>query len=262
MNKIDFTQSGGQPIFTDVTMQMLQQAYSDGFKAFAKAIGQLNDYIVLSGGIPSSPIGGSYLVVGGYVLIKGEYYQLAATAVPVVPGGALYYRILEQNHPIDPVEFQDGSLKNVHKLRTVLGFHGTPPGAEIGVSYFSADNFVRIPTALQRSIYGVADTWHTVGAPGEPAIASGWGSSLLRFTKREGIARIEGFLNYTGTPPGSVILTTLPAAYWPENVLTFKIQNGWELTLDTDGDLALITGGASYAGNLYINGLINYFTAQ
>ena len=89
-----------------------------------------------------------------------------------------------------------------------------------------------IAAALVKAVIGgtTEETWHTVGAAGQPAFAAGFaaGSSAPRFQLEPingGRVRLAGQVNLTANQLSSATIFTLPAGYIPARTHTFSVPS-------------------------------------
>lgn len=120
----------------------------------------------------------------------------------------------------------------------------TTVGNSTSTQQYSADAWmtkIGAPIAGQTGIE-VVESWHIVGAAGEPAFQNGWQSvDTVKFKRDRGVTYVRGAAGVTGVS-GTVF--TLPAGYRPLSgtVRTFQRQNtGGTVEVDVNSDGTIVS---------------------
>lgn len=133
MKKIDTTQASStarQPFYAR-SNRHLQESIAEGDDAVFKAMLSLynmtyvaNDMVVCYGVLnsgSSSGLGNPWNVSAGWVYYNGEFYEVPAVSGTFASGATVLVLTLTTSYQSgDPSLFSDGSLKNVHQIRTMV----------------------------------------------------------------------------------------------------------------------------------------------
>lgn len=108
--------------------------------------------------------------------------------------------------------------------------------------------------AREDHVHGAGDTWHNVGAGGEPAFQNSWVNwgapyVVCRFRKENGRVYVEGTLKSGGS---STVAWTFPVGYRPASQIQRQVRGAAAaealtlIDLPTNGNLQIvITGGGT-----------------
>lgn len=178
--------TGGHPRSVD-DLECIQGGVTEAFKSMMKSLVESTPGVIpnciLWGLEETSGSGGATNVSAGAVLLDGEICEFAASSFSglVIPPT---YRTLTTSdvYPAtNPVTYADASSRDVHLNRIAVlttvntGF----PTAANQLEYFTAP---RLESLLRAKIMN-NDTWHTVGAPSEPALHSNYASNGIKFRR-------------------------------------------------------------------------------
>jgi len=143
MNRILTTfAASGQPFLAPTSLDMLQDAYSNGIRELALAqIGSSYDATVpyiLWGCESVSPVA----VSEGGIFFNGEVFYTAGWSSGSLPPSPLVLiaNISTTFAAVDPITYEDGSVHNTHSLRTCIFAYGTSGTGTIG----DFTDFVRV----------------------------------------------------------------------------------------------------------------------
>jgi len=128
--------------------------------------------------------------------------------------------------------------------------YNSTKGAWIYSSYIGYDedgNVIIEPVIGRKIVFDDSETWHEVGASGEPTFENGWAvtsSSVrsLRFRKDAmGYVHIEGLASATNAT--DITIFTLPVGYRPSKQLYFA-GAAWNGSNHTHVEISILTTGA------------------
>src|ERR1035437_7998909 len=234
MNRIDTSQIVDPSIlqpFTGPSLKFLQDSSEEMLGAIMAGISPLIfDYgipVMIYGGQKSFVSGTTYLYQPGYLYVGDGF-----GGIVYFPGGTVnlasntdVIALVTTNDAIDPITFTDGIPRNVHHHITAVIQNGV-----------SGSTFVN-----SNGIVFVHDTWHNVGATGEPAFQGGWANvntttmGYLSYTLTDGGNWLEMSGNVYGGASGSVVFT-LPPTHRP--AYNYRMPT-------TRYDMYLVGGGCS-----------------
>lgn len=131
MNKVDFTQPGGMPLFLE-GLDFSQKAARDTFYAMLSMYGlNTTDGFIISGCVATGDNTSGYNITEGYIAVGGEILKVDAHTVGALGIDTHYYwAIAESNDPLGALTFADTSVKNVYKVRKAIvtkGIFGSNP---------------------------------------------------------------------------------------------------------------------------------------
>jgi len=116
MNRLAI-ETGGHP-FLDDDLMHIQDGIKEALKGIASGFG---GNFILSGCVVKE-VGPAVTVTEGYIVLNGEVYYVEADAFTKFPliSPNLYWQVSETNSAVDPVVYEDGTSKSVHKVRRAI----------------------------------------------------------------------------------------------------------------------------------------------
>lgn len=255
---------GGHPLTGD-DFEYIQFANRDAIAGSLSYLrGQTADDLVVLNGCNVSVVGSNYTYTDGYIWYNGEVYYVPAQPVPqaMVVGGDHVFSIVSTNNATGIDTYQNGTIVNTWEDRTAVILHNTSGSnvynAQILFKYVisqivdQAALFAKLSDLTpfaQKSI----DTWHVIGAGGQPAYGSTWGAIAgkdSRFIKDD-VGGVSVRLNATttGVAPGGVIFV-LPVGYRPVTQVTMIVHKynvsalpvAYVGAIDTAGNVTIVDG--------------------
>jgi hypothetical protein len=238
MNKIDFDNPGGLPVYQD-TLAFMQESYREGLLATLRALGLPNDQAVdLTINIQYSeqPNGDTQASWSdGLVYMAGDLLQVTAGSLTIDDANFFEIPLVEKQittpPPLNPATYQQGQSYSPYKFhRGTLHRPQQAPGSALplfnNLAFFLKDQAWQY---VQQQL-PAEDPWHTVGAQGEPAFNNppNWSTTTpgglshpVQFRKtNEGVVRLRGAI--TSTYAIAIVkLFTLPPGYRPPIPLQF-----------------------------------------
>lgn len=191
MKKIDtsnVTSSSRQPLLGR-SVTHLQEGSAESLDAIAqKVIGKYtaNDVVILYGCINSgstSGAGNPFSVSAGAVYYNGEIYTTNAVSGNFTGTNVIVGTLTTTYQSGDPVTMTDGTLKNVHQVRTfVISQAASGSGTKDHTAFKQTE---KVRSELTQSSYAVTSAWATV-------------TSLTYTTPNDGETR-TWMISYTGT---------------------------------------------------------------
>jgi len=234
--------NGGHPLLGD-NIKFVQDAWRSGFSGLLRAFN--SNTIDDSGKLYGCNIviaGSNYTYTEGYAWLGDEIYYVPAQTTPQplgVGGSAFVFSF--QNQITLTGQYQNTTTQNVHYSRYATILHNTSGVYEINSActfeFVLADLLITTgklttPSALSTAIAPLAnktiDTWHQVGAAGEPAYYAGWsdgasGAQGIRFKKNDiGTVSFVGSATAGGVATNSVF--NLPVGYRPQFDIVMPIM--------------------------------------
>lgn len=257
MKKLITTNTGKHP-FTLADLGFMQDSYMELVKALVEALAaDTNPALVLVGCDITLVAGSDYNNSAGFVFFNGELYAVDASstpidfdATPVVLEPIVTYAVPS------PVTYKNLSVKNVHHVRKAR-FIETANAADLG-------NAV-LWSSFKRN--AIIDTWHVVGAGGEPAFSSGFTTiaglyQKLRFRlNRDGDLEIDGAFGVASGTNGELRAFRLDDGWRPAKTQYIVVNHyingsGFEygyMEIDTDGWVKIVNNAAGGGNGYYIN---------
>lgn len=161
------------------TLQFLQDAHKESLTNVIKGlIGgsySATTYYILNGCV-NTGVGSNYIISSGAIFFNGEVYDVQSTTFTTTGGQVPVMNIQTTQYTsnADPVTFTDGSVQNVHDIRSIVISAGTASGNQYGVN--STNIFVNFanstPNIIEQTNFASLKTkvltipgWDMTGTP-------------------------------------------------------------------------------------------------
>lgn len=257
MKKLDII-NGGHPRSNDDLIH-LQEGLTETLSALNGALatdanGNVQNCILW--GLNQTFVGGNLIVTEGAVLLGGEVclypeQNLGNTAYP--PGYNHILKRVDSFAASNPVVYASAASHSPHVITTAVinVIQATPAADEM----IWGTNALRLKDIIRTNTLAI-DTWHTVGAAGEPTLNSNYSSQFMKFRKSVNDMVLLAFnaINMShwvtlGSVPdvhtSTEKLITLPVGYRPSFVTTMVVpmdmnvypQEVLAIRIEVNGDI-------------------------
>lgn len=251
MDKFINTFTGGLDLFHD-DIRWNDTSYRSAFFGILKAynIGT-NENFIVSGCEPTLVTGVNVVITAGYIFLNGELLEVEAQTI--VDGGTLdlytYVKAITYNSGGDRVLKTTPSTVQTWQKNRGIVTASTSPVLTTELDVINGD---RLQDKIEQLLGFVTDTWHEVGAAGEPVYGVGWAaytgesSEPLKFRlSKLGVLELTGLANSSSN---LTIIFTLPVGYRPLNLIRIGISGyssansemkNYRLHITTNGQVVL-----------------------
>jgi hypothetical protein len=258
MNNLKLNEPAGYP-FDLTSLDFMQVAIRDAFTAVLSPwlTDYLNQVMVITGCQPSF---GSDTISSGWVYFKGEICRVDAGPIdPAISEPSAHWALVEtfdgtlHGNTLDPTPNVDNTgIKNIHAVRKVR-LQAATAGSIAWSNTFYFDQRVQAQI--------ISDTWHIIGAGGEPAFVTGSASTPAPAFRLSKLGTVEMRGAWVAPAYGSAVwqtLCVLPLGYRPTaGVRRFSIHSSDPGTVDyfkiqilTTGEVQLAPDAAVVAGKI------------
>lgn len=244
MNNIDTLQivdpTVQQP-FLGKSLKFLQDANLEAFNnaviTFIDASGRTYDptkvYILWGCVVTGVTVGpGTCTMTAGAIFYNGEIYTVQSTSGSVGAGFTVYSQVIVLTGTPDPVNFSDGSYKNVHNVRQFI-LQNMTTGS--GTANLAVDNWIRLNdiTNDYQVVSSFLNSWTSSGAG-------------VRYRKQGRFLEVTGDVTNTGNI--NTIVFQLPTGYQPSQIKFFVSAEAGSVDVTYSGEIDT-SGNVTVASN-------------
>lgn len=230
----DITSTRQMPI-RKMTLDHLQEAYTEPIKALMRAIGT-DDEAGTPGtpakdiiyGLQSTTVGSAFTCNRGAVYYNGEIFQVPAASFTIGVGQYPIFVLTTAFATGDPTEFTDSNSFNIHRIRALRVISGTTGTSNYSGTFSDFTN--KMLASEVECTYG-----------GNTSAAS-----VFAKRNRDGLVNLRGSATMNNSYILTGLLATIPAGYRPANTtvavvgtlhgVTFKLV---VVTVATNGVLSV-----------------------